>query len=82
MCKPSPSVHSLSTTKTSAVPPRGHTWELGTLQSQAKLQGISEQQWAPEMWCAGPPCSGHALTPVNHCPSYGQIDPLPCGKVS
>ncbi|KAK0136531.1 hypothetical protein N1851_027347 [Merluccius polli] len=53
----------------------------GEKRSRAKLQGISEQQWAPEMWCAGPPSSGHALTPVNHCPSYGQIDPLPCGIV-
>ncbi|KAL6459478.1 hypothetical protein MHYP_G00329500 [Metynnis hypsauchen] len=26
-----------------------------------------------------PTSCGHALTPVNHCPSYGQIAPLPCG---
>ncbi|XP_059825034.1 uncharacterized protein LOC132393598 [Hypanus sabinus] len=64
-------VQSLSTTKTPAVPPQGHTRKLGILQSQAKLQGISEQQWAPEMWRAGPPLCGYALAPVNHCPSYG-----------
>ncbi|KAK0136840.1 hypothetical protein N1851_026969 [Merluccius polli] len=39
--------------------------------AEAKLYGISEQQWAPEMWHAGPSVSGNALVPVNHCASYG-----------
>ncbi|KAL6463692.1 hypothetical protein MHYP_G00280830 [Metynnis hypsauchen] len=26
-----------------------------------------------------PTSCGHALTPVNHCPSYRQTAPLPCG---
>uniref|UniRef100_A0A8C9Y7F5 Interferon-induced GTP-binding protein Mx n=1 Tax=Sander lucioperca TaxID=283035 RepID=A0A8C9Y7F5_SANLU len=69
---------STSTITTPMPPPVDDSW----LQSQAKLQGISEQQWAPEMWCAGPPHGGHALTPINHCPSYGQIAPLPCGLAS
>ncbi|CAK6975901.1 interferon-induced protein 44-like [Scomber scombrus] len=63
---------SLSTTKTPAVPPRGHTRKLGTSRSQAKLQGISEQQWAPETQHTGPPLRGQALVLVNHCPSYGE----------
>ncbi|KAK0139597.1 hypothetical protein N1851_023507 [Merluccius polli] len=43
----------------------------GPLRSQAKLYGISEQQWAPETWHAGPSVNGNALVFVNHCPSYG-----------
>ena len=43
----------------------------GTLRFQAKLVEISEQQWAPVTRCAGSPVCGHALAPVNHCPSYG-----------
>ncbi|KAF1392327.1 hypothetical protein PFLUV_G00051640 [Perca fluviatilis] len=43
----------------------------GPLWFQAKLYGISEQQWAPEMRHAGPSVSGNILMPVNPCPSYG-----------
>ncbi|KAK5617828.1 hypothetical protein CRENBAI_026112 [Crenichthys baileyi] len=68
--------NSLSIAKAPAVPPRGHTQKLRTLKSQAKLQGISKQQWAPETRC------NNAMAPVNHCSSYGQIAsltlPLPC----
>ncbi len=43
----------------------------GTSRSQAKLQGISEQQWSPEARCVGPPVCGHALASANHCPTFG-----------
>ena len=62
-------------------PPRSRTrlrvvhMVTGPSRLQAKLYGISEQQWAPETRHAGPSVSGNALLPVNHCPSYGQIDP-------
>nr|XP_023656104.1 uncharacterized protein LOC111837887 [Paramormyrops kingsleyae] len=44
----------------------------GPLQTQVELLGISEQQWAPEVRCSGPPWGGHVLTPANHCPNYGE----------
>ena len=62
-------------------PPRSRTrlpvahMATGPLRSQAKLYGISEQQWAPETWHAGPSVNGNALLLVNRCPSYGEIAP-------
>ncbi|KAI4807948.1 hypothetical protein KUCAC02_027720, partial [Chaenocephalus aceratus] len=43
----------------------------GSLRTQAKLEGISEQQGAPETRRIGPPSCGYALTPVNPCHNYG-----------
>ncbi|KAJ4928415.1 hypothetical protein JOQ06_016207 [Pogonophryne albipinna] len=42
------------------------------LADKAKLEGISEQQGAPETRRIGPPSCGYALTPVNPCPNYGR----------
>ncbi|KAJ4918209.1 hypothetical protein JOQ06_023050 [Pogonophryne albipinna] len=42
------------------------------LADKAKLEGISEQQGAPETRRIGPPLCGYALTPVNPCPNYGR----------
>ncbi|KAK7493365.1 hypothetical protein BaRGS_00015491 [Batillaria attramentaria] len=40
-------VHSLSDSKPYVVPPRGDTWKLSTLRTQAKLQGTGEEVWPP-----------------------------------
>ncbi|KAJ4935851.1 hypothetical protein JOQ06_017378, partial [Pogonophryne albipinna] len=57
-----------------ASPPRGvkRGAECVSLLLLAKLEGISEQQGAPETRRIGPPSCGFALTPVNPCPNYGQ----------
>ncbi|KAJ4938360.1 hypothetical protein JOQ06_002980 [Pogonophryne albipinna] len=60
-----------------ASPPRGvkRGAECVSLLLLAKLEGISEQQGAPETRRIGPQSCGHALTPVNPCPNYGSDRP-------